>query len=215
VEAGEFWNAEENFFWASKSFELISNTVQSNSTLVVSFGSCAEYEWPLSGIISESTNLNPITKYGQAKKKLFEDLSESKLRFLWPRIFFVYGTVSEGGKYLNYLHNSYMNNVRPIIKNPDSVIDYVSARDASEAICTLISSECAGAFNVGTGVGTTNRELALLMKDATGSIQDPIFNHGDERKVSVVADNKKLNEFFSITKFQIFRSAIKDNYKIY
>ena len=214
IEPKNFWDTEKNYFWASKSFELISNTVQSKSTLVVSLGSCAEYEWPPYGAISESTSLNPSTKYGDAKKKLFEDLSKSDLKLLWPRVFFMYGKIDQGGKFLNYLHDSYTNKINPVIENPEMKIDYVSVQDVAKAISTLISLRCIGVFNIGTGVGISNLELALLMREATGSKQSPIYDAGKAKGISVVAETKKLSEFVPVGQFRSIQSEINSFYKI-
>ena len=214
VEPGNFWNSEKNFFWASKSFELISNTVQSNSTFVVSLGSCAEYEWPTDGLIRESTPLNPDTKYGKAKKALFEALVNSNLELLWPRIFFMYDGIDQEGKFLNYLHNSYINDLQPLIKNPEMKVDYVSIQDVAETLCTLISLRRLGVFNIGTGVGISNLELAQLMKVAIGANQSPIFNLGRKNQVSVVADTSKLNEFVRVGEFRLIQNELISFYKI-
>lgn len=214
VEPGNFWNSEKNFFWASKSFELISNTVQSSSIFVVSLGSCAEYEWPTDGLISESTPLNPDTKYGKAKKELFEELKNSTRELLWPRIFFMYGGINQEGKFLNYLHNSYINDLQPIINNPEMRVDYVSAHDVAETLYTLISLRCLGEFNIGTGVGISNLELAQLMKVAIGANQGPIFDLGRKNEVSVVADTSKLNEFVQVGKFRSIENELVSFYKI-
>jgi nucleoside-diphosphate-sugar epimerase len=214
VEPGNFWTTEKNFLWASKSFELISNTVQSSSAFVVSLGSCAEYEWPTIGSISESTPLNPRTKYGEAKKRLFEELKNSNLEFLWPRVFFMYDGFDQGGKFLNYLHNSYTNKIQPWIENPEMKVDYVNVHDVAEAICTLISLKCLGVFNIGTGVGISNLELAQLMKAAIGAKQSPIFDPGRKNEVSVVAETSKLNELVPVGKFRSIRSELNSFYKI-
>jgi nucleoside-diphosphate-sugar epimerase len=71
AEPGAFWQSPENERWLAAGVHLLEAFAASGGTRAAVAGTCAEYDWSGSGILSEqSTPLAPRTAYGEAKNAL-------------------------------------------------------------------------------------------------------------------------------------------------
>jgi len=123
-----------------------------NCNVFVGAGSQAEYGKCL-GKITEEYVPNPITEYGKEKLntyKTLKDLSESmNIKFIWTRIFSVYG------KY-DYERTLVMSALKKILNNEDLELteckqkwDYIHVVDVARAMFLLGVSECeCGVYNI-------------------------------------------------------------------
>lgn len=78
----------------------------------------------------------------------------------------------------------------PPLVNPDITRDFIHVDDVCEAYVTaalrLSSWHWGESFNIGTGVATSIRELAMLAKDVFGIPGDPVFSTQPNREYDFV-----------------------------
>ena len=70
----------------------------------------------------------------------------------------------------------------------EPVRDFLWIEDAVEALCDMVMREAAGLFNVGSGVGTSIRQLVYLAQTATATRQDVKALHTQAHPSHLVLD---------------------------
>ncbi|ABB24698.1 NAD-dependent epimerase/dehydratase family protein [Pelodictyon luteolum] len=136
-------------------------------TRLVSVSSAAVYGGGHSGNIAEATSLSPYSPYG-AHKLIMEELCHSYganfgLSIVLPRLFSVYGP--ELKKQLLWdICTRLESGLVPLVLggSGNELRDWTDVRDVVRALAMLamMASESVPSVNVGTGVGTTVREIA-------------------------------------------------------
>ncbi|PIR69942.1 MAG: hypothetical protein COU47_00730 [Candidatus Niyogibacteria bacterium CG10_big_fil_rev_8_21_14_0_10_46_36] len=103
----------------------------------------------------------------QAVREYGELLAQkSDIRFIWARLFYVYGPGQRKDSLLPSVITQVSNGIIPDIKNPNASHDFVFVEDAADAMCDLVGSEQAsGTYDIGSGsacaVGTMVSHVAL------------------------------------------------------
>jgi UDP-glucose 4-epimerase len=136
-------------------------------TRLVSVSSAAVYGAGHSGTITEASSLSPYSPYG-AHKLIMEELCHSYaanfgLSIVVPRLFSVYGP--ELKKQLLWdMCTRLESGLVPLVLggSGNELRDWTDVRDVVRALARLemMASESVPSINVGTGVGTTVREIA-------------------------------------------------------
>ncbi|MBK9669531.1 MAG: NAD(P)-dependent oxidoreductase [Thermomonas sp.] len=105
----------------------LSACVRSGIRRVVATGTCFEYGLAL-GEIEESQPLRPVTRYGDAKARLFEGMSLLResvpFEFAWPRLFYLFGPGQSANSVYSQLHAA-------IERNDATFARYVRGRTSS------------------------------------------------------------------------------------
>lgn len=126
------------------------------------------------GRINEKYVTNPTTEYGKAKLKAYRALSnfskDNNMKFIWTRIFSVYG------KY-DYEGSLVMSALRKFSRNEDIKLteckqnwDYIHVEDVANTIYMLGTFDCAdGIYNIASGESKILKEYVLDMKRITNS----------------------------------------------
>lgn len=143
---------------------------------ILGCGSQAEYG-QVNGAISEKQPELPETLYGIAKvaaKDAAQHIARlAKMKFIWVRIFSVYGPDSTSAWLVPSLIRSISQKEKYPLTKGEQKWDYLHVRDCAEAIVSLIlDHEAEGVFNVGSGVTTEIREIVSLVRD----LVDPTYN---------------------------------------
>ena len=160
----DFESATENLAVEAKACEI---------PIFVSLGSSAEYG--LSNLEADSIDsmLRPTDLYSHSKLNTYLSLTnifkDSSTRFIWPRIFQPYGYGQDSKRFIPYLISCFASQSPPKINNPHHIYDWINVKDVAKAIVFLIRSELGGAVDVGTGIGTSNIDLANLILRNMGS----------------------------------------------
>lgn len=134
--------------------QIIELSHKHNCKLFVGAGSQAEYGRK-NHPIREDENTNPENGYGIAKlalNKMSKILCEKyRMRFLWLRIFSVYGP------YENYYSLTIstilkcINNKKPSFTSAEQLWDYAYTDDVADSIIKLIYGQSEGVYNIGSG----------------------------------------------------------------
>ena len=170
AEPGKYWTSRKNYHWVKASLTLFEEFVESGGKRVVVAGSCAEYDWGFKNYNEDTTPLAPETLYGVCKHSLQLMLSSyaslQGLSFAWGRIFSIYGP-----------H-----------EHPKRLF--------ASVIQALLKSDIQGPVNIGSGSGTT-------LKDVVGKIEKKINKFGclkiNSKPITkneapiIIADTKRIN----------------------
>lgn len=158
---GVFWHSPDNARWLDASARLFERFYSGGGKRALGVGSCAEYAVTDSPCDEALTPVAPATPYGQAKAALMEALrAAGDDDWAWARVFFPYGPGDAPGRFIPDLIDSLVSQ-RPFdCTHGAQARDFIFVDDVAEACVALLDSGCGGAFNVGSGRGTTLRELA-------------------------------------------------------
>ena len=112
-------------------------------------------------IVSESSNTEPSSPYGQSKLDMEKIIISSKLNYSILRLFNVYGNGNTGGVIANFGKNISENKPLIIFGDGKAVRDFVHIDDVIGSIILCMNSK-SGLYNIASGVGTSITNLANL-----------------------------------------------------
>ncbi len=179
--------------------DVFSQAIELGASVFVGAGSQAEYG-AVSGVIYEDTPCKPDNPYGKYKLLCAERLSEISadigIRFVWPRIFSIYGP----GDFSETLIQS---TVTKLLLNQDIPLtecsqmwDYLYVDDAADALISLSSSsDCSGIYNIASGKARELRDFVLKLKNITKSDSNLVFGaipYGSSNIVSLLPNINRL-----------------------
>jgi nucleoside-diphosphate-sugar epimerase len=170
---GKFWTAPENAAWVEASIRLLRGFTDHGGVRAVMTGSCAEYDWTGTGVLSErDTPLRPATYYGQCKAALAsvgEGLAaERGFDFAWGRIFFAYGPHEQPGRLVSQVAEALVKGEPAPTSEGTQRRDFMHARDVADAFVALLDSGVTGPVNIGSGAAVPVRDLVSLIAEAAG-----------------------------------------------
>ena len=153
------------------SLRLIAFAAEIGCKKFLSTGSCWEYG-VVGGRVKESDILqvpNHVPAFITAKRAvrdMGEQFSiESGMRFLWARLFFVYGPGQRSESLIPHLAHSIKDGVEPDIQNKSGGNDFIYVGDVAEALLEILekSKKQRVVYNIGSGhligVGKVVREV--------------------------------------------------------
>lgn len=119
----------------------------------ICFGSQAESQ-KSNQIIAEEMCSSGTTAYGRVKAQLYSTLDsifkESKCRFVWARVFSVYGPSDTSDSLLMQLHESESQGIKLKIENPNTLWSFLFEEDFAAAVERILqSTDIKGIANIG------------------------------------------------------------------
>jgi nucleoside-diphosphate-sugar epimerase len=122
----------------------------------LALGSCAEYGIPTERCNALTTSAAPVDNYGinklQTLIKLQEVAQEYSGKLSWARIFQPYGPGQDLTRLLPYARKSLLAGKKVKVKNPNSMLDWISSRDVASAVTYAVKNEINEIFDVGTSI---------------------------------------------------------------
>lgn len=179
----------------------IIEVLKKNSTAKWFFFSSTSHVYPfLNKKLNETIKTQPITKYGKTKylaeKLIQKKLKNSKIKFCIGRIFSIID--NENKNYFLSGLKSKINTSKKIIKleNLNHIRDFLSTEQICRAILLLWNNKYEGVINIGSGIKTNIKKIALLM---ARKYKKKIFINKNEI-TKLVADISKLKKYGFKTK---------------
>jgi len=132
-------------------------------------GSQAEYGNCI-GKIDENYQAKPATEYGRAKLKAYKTLKvmakENNMKFIWTRIFSVYGIYDyKGTLVMSALDKMKRNESIPLTQCSQSW-DFIYVEDVAKAMYLLANTSCIeGIYNIASGISRQLKDFVIEMKD--------------------------------------------------
>jgi nucleoside-diphosphate-sugar epimerase len=178
---------------------------------IVSVGSAAEYGITGTEPVNETHSSQPISPYGKSKWIATQRLLDVGAKIARPSNIAGPG-VSPLSLIGGLIHQmvSYPTELRMRALHP--VRDYVHVDDAALALLHLCRRDVApGVYNISTGIGASNAEVAQILCDVVGVTLPLVEDPGQDSGVSVfLADPNKLIEATGFRPTQTLRAAIAD-----
>lgn len=141
------------------------------------------------------------------EKKLTLFCKKFKIELIISRPFNIYG---KNDKYsiIQKLKNHKKNNLNlTIFNNGNSVRDFINVEDVAKVYNALIKKKFIGIIGIGTGRGTSIRQLV----EKTGNIKNVIFSKKKNFELSKsICDTKKLSNIVNIDKFKKVENYLKN-----
>lgn len=199
--------------------------------------SAAVYGNVSTGIAGETTTTSPISPYGESKLKAEEALKEylenGKIRGISLRYFNVAGATSK------QLSDASISNLIPIVlddlaskrrpriygnnyptRDGTCIRDFVDVRDIARAHVmasrAIITKEIPVTLNIGTGIGSSVREIIDLLVKLSASSLDPIIDNprlGDP--ASLIADVTLARKSLKFASIYSLRETLESAVKCY
>jgi nucleoside-diphosphate-sugar epimerase len=136
--------------------------------IFIGTGSQAEYG-KCTDKVDENYPTNPVTEYGKAKLKTYEKLKvlakENNIKFIWVRVFSVYGIYDyQGTLVMSVLDKMKRNESIPLTQCLQNW-DFIYVEDAAEAMYLLANVPCSdGVYNLASGESRQLKEFVIAMK---------------------------------------------------
>ena len=192
----DFGRQQNNYKCAIKAIKIAAKI---GCKAFVGAGSQAEYG-AVKGIITENCNESPSSMYGKAKLQTFrEGFLTSKnvgMRFLWPRIFSVYGPFDFDSTLIMSCISRMQKNESIDLTKCSQLWDFLYVEDAVSALVKLGESEkLEGVYNIASGIALPLRDYVITMKEIFSS--QSILNFGEievsaERLISIAPSIDKI-----------------------
>ena len=148
-------------------------------SIFIGTGSQAEYGKCI-GKVDENYLTKPVTEYGKAKLKTYETLKviakENKIKFIWARVFSVYGIYDyEGTLIMSALKKMKRNESIPLTKCMQNW-DFIYVEDAARIMYLLATTPCTdGVYNIASGKSKELKEFVIDMKKICSSKSELLF----------------------------------------
>ncbi len=111
--------------------------------------------------VSESSDVKPLSPYGQSKLDMEKITLSSKLNYSILRLFNVYGYGNTNGVISNFNKNIVENSPLTIFGDGKAIRDFIHINDVIDGIILSIESK-SGIYNIARGCGTSIVNLAKI-----------------------------------------------------
>lgn len=193
---GMYLESPENDRFRDASLSFLRRMPEAGARYLLGLGSCIEYQIGSEPLSEERTPLFPTTRYARCKNQLRLALERDAgdFGFGWARVFYPYGPGEHPSRLCSSIAQKFERGEKVLLKTPSSTKDYIFIEDLAAALLAVVENKVRGPINVGTGTGSSVREIAgrlaclmgkpLLVEEADPPEPDPF--------PFVVADATKL-----------------------
>lgn len=179
------YNSLENLTWLHGKVNFARACVRSQISKYIGIGTCLEYR------VSDEPHavnsaIEPKCLYAQSKVAIHKLLSkifiESNATFVWARIFFIEGLVSDGSKLHSYIDNNLKVGKTVTLGSSTRIRDYIHIKKVVKKLEMItINSHIVGVFNICEGKKESIRDIALRIARNYNAEHLVCFNEDDFR----------------------------------
>jgi nucleoside-diphosphate-sugar epimerase len=169
-----YLTSPDNERWLRATEELVDASLAAGATRFVGLGTVLEYDLS-AGICDEAaTPAQPDTPYGIAKndagKRVLSAGNRHGVSSAWVRLFHPYGPGEPAEKLVSHICTHLLQGKKVPLSDGAQIRDYVYISDVASALALLVEDRASGVFNLGSGRGTSIREIA---ETAAGLLERP------------------------------------------
>lgn len=203
-----------NFVCAVKAIEAADKI---GCTFFLGTGSQAEYG-RIDGVVRENHPCEPNTAYGREKlhacKALSIYASDHQIRFIWTRIFSLYGVYDYPGTLIMSSIEKMKKNI-PVEMTPATQFwDYLNVIDAAKAMKLFAESNCEnGIYNLASGEYMQLRKFVKCIKTVLKSESELLFGaipYGSNGPVNLMPDVAKIKNALNWKPQISFENGIRE-----
>lgn len=199
VVPGKFWVAPENIDLLNASFGLCRALADVGCKRIVTAGTCFEYDVTKPVPLREDAEVRPTFLYSATKHAMFEVLTHAAkgwgMSYAHLRFFYQYGPWEAPARLISDVMGSLVRGEDALVTTGEQVRDFLHIADVGRAIALASTSDLEGAINIGSGEGTTVRELVAAAARALGCEDRVRYGARPSREgdpTFVVADASRL-----------------------
>lgn len=175
----------ENLTWLYGKVDFARACVRSQVSKYIGIGTCLEYRVSDEPHTVDSA-IDPKCLYAQSKvvihKLISKIFNESNVAFVWARIFFIEGLVSDGSKLHSYIDNNLKVGKKVTLGSSRRIRDYMHVQKVVEKLEMITTnSHIAGVFNICEGKKESIRDIALRIAGNYKAEHLVSFNEDDSR----------------------------------
>lgn len=169
---GDYLTTPANIEWMEASLALLRAFAANGGRRVVLAGSVAEYA-PDSGWCDEATSATrPSTLYGAAKlataSAAMAAATSLGIEVVEGRLFQLYGPREHRDRFVPMVIRALLRGAPAKCSEGVHQRDFVHVEDAGDALAALVGSSAIGVVNIGTGVATPVRDVAMTIGELVG-----------------------------------------------
>jgi nucleoside-diphosphate-sugar epimerase len=169
---GIYLESPENFRFLDSSLQFLKLVRACGIKHIIGLGTCVEYQIGHEKLSETQTPLAQTTPYARCKNDLrlaleAEAAAENFL-FSWARVFYPYGPGEHPSRLCSSIIQKLSRNEKIILKTPGSTKDYIYIDDLATALLAVAEKKFRGPINLGTGIGTTVRQIAQTLATLMG-----------------------------------------------
>jgi nucleoside-diphosphate-sugar epimerase len=169
-----YGHSPENIDWLQSSIAMASAFGQCGGARYFGVGSSGEYDPDDSSCIEDETLVRPTTIYGKCKAACWLGVQAAAQHHgfsaAWGRVFLPYGPGDAPQRLIPTVIASLRAGQLVQATHGRQTRDFVYAPDAADLIVRLLMSSETGAFNVGTGNGSTIRSVIEYLGKRCGRL---------------------------------------------
>lgn len=158
-------NNLKNYNFKKKIYKML---IANNCTKIISLGSCWEYGNTLGKVNEKKSNILNLNNFAKTKIKILKLLQEFStnynMKYIWLRIFFVYGPLNKKDSLIPVCYNDLISKKYFKPSNPNGANDFIYVDDVARAIyLCLINNVPKGIYNIGSGKLSSNAHIINLI----------------------------------------------------
>jgi len=163
VEPQNYLKSPKNIDCLIGTLTLAKSILQSSIKKFIGLGTCFEYDLS-QGYVSRNTPIKPQTLYASTKASLnilLENLfSESEIKFIWCRLFYLFGEGEDPRRLYTHIVNNLKANKIVELTSGDQIRDFLDVKVAAQEIVNLIYVDYHGVVNICSGIPISVRDFA-------------------------------------------------------
>lgn len=187
-------------------------------------GAGSQAEYGLSDkILGEISPTNPVTSYGMAKLCAGQmgrvKAEQLGLRFIWTRIFSVYGPYDGENTMIMTGIRDMEEGITPVYTKAEQNWDYLYCADAAEALHLLAErGKCGKIYCIGSGVAHRLKDYIYVIRDVVNSRIEPDIGalpYAENQIMYLCADITELKKDTGFSPKYDFRTGIQETLNWY
>jgi nucleoside-diphosphate-sugar epimerase len=167
TEHGKFWTNESNIDYRNATLRFAELSFQEGVETFIGLGTMSEYGVSPGFCNADVTPLVVNDIYSKSKIETGLELKQIGEAFgrqtHWARVFQAFGPNEKSERYVPGLITSLRKGNEFSIRTPNFEMDWVHTADVASAIVFMVENELNHFVDIGTGIGTTVKELSELI----------------------------------------------------
>lgn len=200
TEHGKFWTNESNVAYRDATLRFAEVSFQAGVETFIGLGTMSEYGTSPGFCDADVTPLVINDIYSKSKIETGLELKKIGERFgqqtHWARVFQAFGPNEKSERFVPGLIANLQKGIEFSIRTPDFEMDWTHTADAASAIVFTLENKLGHFVDIGTGIGTTVKELSELICEEF-DLDSTLLDYsgqilGHEKKVVVHQDSQLL-----------------------
>ena len=167
TEHGKFWTSELNAAYRDATLRFAELSFESGVETFVGLGTMSEYGISPGVCNAEISQLLASDVYSKSKIETGMGLKQLGERYgkqtHWVRVFQAFGPYEKPERFVPGLISSLTNKRKFSIRTPNYEMDWIHTADVASAIVFMLENRLNHFVDIGTGIGTTVKELSELI----------------------------------------------------